>query len=178
MWSGLPGIQRVSMRTFRPTSQPDCCSPCRNAAYRTCATVSCAARDMSTPTRRIRSLCCARAASGHATAPPLDTWRQHSLFVLFRDGDYADREAAALVTTRLAEKLPDSRAQPLPVSELRQIGELLLSEQYDVALLGTADAEAIDRWAAASAGAQSEPLVLLARVRAHLLICRVDFPAG
>jgi hypothetical protein len=108
----------------------------------------------------------------------LDTWRQHSLFVLFRDGDHADREAATLVTTRLAEKLPDSRAQPLPVSELRLIGELLLSQQYDVALLGTADAEAIDRWAAASAGAQSEPLVLLARVRAHLLICRVDFPAG
>jgi hypothetical protein len=108
----------------------------------------------------------------------LDTWRQHSLFILFRDGAHADWETAALVTTQLAEKLPDSRAQPLPVSELRQIGELLLSRQYDVALLGTADAEAIDRWAAASTGAQSEPLVLLARIRTHLLICRVDLPAG
>lgn len=108
----------------------------------------------------------------------LDTWRQHSLFVLFRDGGHADREAAALVTARLAEKLPDSRAQPLPVSELRQIGEFLLSRQYDVALLGTADAEAIDRWTATSAGAQSKPLVLLARIRAHLLICRVDLPAS
>ena len=107
----------------------------------------------------------------------LDRWRQHSLFVLFRDGGLADREAAALVTTRLAGKLPDSRAQPLPVTELRQIGELLLSRQYDVALLGTADAEAIDKWASSSAGAQSEPLVLLARIHAHLLICRVDFPA-
>jgi hypothetical protein len=108
----------------------------------------------------------------------LDTWRQHSLFVLFRDGDHADREAATLVTTRLAEKLPDSRAQPLPVSDLRQIGELLLSRQYDVALLGAADAEVIDRWAATSTGTQSEPLALLARIRAHLLICRVDLPAG
>jgi hypothetical protein len=108
----------------------------------------------------------------------LDTWRRHSLFVLFRDGGHADREAAALVTSRLMEKLPDSRAQPLPVSELRQIGELLLSRQYDVALLATADTEAINRWAAASAGAQSEPLVLLARIRAHLLICRVDLPAN
>jgi hypothetical protein len=107
----------------------------------------------------------------------LDTWRQHSLFVLFRDGGHADRDAAARVTTRLAEKLPDSRAQPLPVSDLRQIGELLLSRQYDVALLGTADAETIGRWAAASAGAQSEPLVLLARTGAHLLICRVDLAA-
>jgi hypothetical protein len=108
----------------------------------------------------------------------LDTWRQHSLFLLFRDGDHADREAAALVTARLAEKLPDSRAQPLPVPELHQIGELLLSRQFDVALLVTADAEAIDRWAATSAGAQSEPLVLLARIGAHLLICRADLAAG
>jgi hypothetical protein len=108
----------------------------------------------------------------------LDTWRQHSLFVLFRDSDHADREAAALVTTRLVEKLPDSRAQPLPVGELPQIGELLLSRQYDVALLRTADAEAIGRWAATSMGAQSEPLVLLARIRDHLLICRADLPAS
>jgi hypothetical protein len=108
----------------------------------------------------------------------LDTWRQHSLFVLFRDSDHADREAVALVTTRLVEQLPDSRAQPLPVGELRQIGELLLSRQYDVALLRTADAEAIDRWAAASMAAQSEPLVLLARIRDHLLICRADLPAS
>jgi hypothetical protein len=107
----------------------------------------------------------------------LDTWRQHSLFVLFRDGDDADRQAAAWVTTRLAEKLPDSRAQLLPVSELRQIGELLLSRQYDVTLLTTADAEAIARWAAA-AGAPSEPLALLAQNGAHLLICRADLPAG
>jgi hypothetical protein len=107
----------------------------------------------------------------------LDTWRQHSLFVLFRNGDDADRQAAAWVTTRLAEKLPESRAQPLPVSDLRQIGELLLSRQYDVALLGTADAEAIGRWAAA-AGAPPEPLVLLARTGVHLLICRADLPAG
>jgi hypothetical protein len=107
----------------------------------------------------------------------LDTWRQHSLFVLFRDGDQTSREAAALVITRLAKKLPDSRAQPLPVSEVRQIGELLLSRQYDVALLTTADAGAIGRQAAAFAGTQSEPLVLLARTGAHLLICRSDLPA-
>jgi hypothetical protein len=105
----------------------------------------------------------------------LDTWRQHSLFVLFRHGNDADQEAAALVTTRLAEKLPDSRAQPLPVPELRQIGELLLSRQYDVALLGSVDAEMIDRWA--TPGAQFERVVLLARIRGHLLICRADLPA-
>src|SRR5215510_10879860 len=46
------------------------CSPCVNAARRACPSGSSAAKCMSTPTRRIRSGCCARAASGHAAAAP------------------------------------------------------------------------------------------------------------
>jgi hypothetical protein len=46
------------------------CSPCRNAALRSCTCGSLAAVAISTPTRRIRFRCCARAASGHAAAPP------------------------------------------------------------------------------------------------------------
>jgi hypothetical protein len=38
-------------------------------ATRACPSGSCSARFMSTPIRRIRSGCCARAASGHAAAP-------------------------------------------------------------------------------------------------------------
>ncbi len=51
--------------------QPNCCRPCRNASARAGPCGSSAARDMSTPMRRIRSGCCARAESGHdADAPP------------------------------------------------------------------------------------------------------------
>jgi hypothetical protein len=63
--------RRVSIHTLRPSVHPNCCSRCRNAPTRTCASASFAASGMSTPTRRIRSPCCARALSGHAaTAPP------------------------------------------------------------------------------------------------------------
>jgi hypothetical protein len=42
----------------------------KNAATRLCPSGSSAAKCMSTPMRRIRSGCCARAASGHAAAAP------------------------------------------------------------------------------------------------------------
>ena len=35
--------QRVSIRTLRPSVQPNCCSPCRNAARRACPSGSSAA---------------------------------------------------------------------------------------------------------------------------------------
>jgi hypothetical protein len=70
MRSALPAPQRKSIRTLRPTAHPNSCSPCRNAALRTCACGSSAGKFTSTPMRRIRSPCCARAASGHAAAPP------------------------------------------------------------------------------------------------------------
>ena len=68
--SASPAPHRRSMRTLRPTAQPASCNPCRNAARRACPSASSAARFMSTPTRRTRSVCCARAMSGHATAAP------------------------------------------------------------------------------------------------------------
>src|SRR5262249_36350761 len=68
--SASPAPQRYSIRTLRPTVQPNSCRPCRNAALRACPSASSAARFTSTPIRRIRSPCCARAASGHTTAAP------------------------------------------------------------------------------------------------------------
>ena len=64
MRSASPADQRVSIRTLRPSIQPNCWRPCTNAARRACPSVSSAAVVMSTPMRRIRSPCCARAASG------------------------------------------------------------------------------------------------------------------
>ena len=61
---------RMWICALRPTAQPASCSPCRNAATRACPSRSSAGMFMSTPMRRIGSRCCARAASGHATAEP------------------------------------------------------------------------------------------------------------
>src|SRR6516225_2781529 len=49
---------------------PASCNPCANAIIRACPSGSSVARLMSTPMRRMRSPCCARAVSGHAAAPP------------------------------------------------------------------------------------------------------------
>ena len=65
-----PAPQRASICRLRPSIQPNCCSPWRSAAKRACASGSSGAEPESTPTRRMRSPCCARTASGHAAAPP------------------------------------------------------------------------------------------------------------
>src|SRR5262245_2114258 len=57
---------------LRPSVQPSSLRPPTNAAMRATASGSSAARLINTPTRRIRSRCCARATSGHvAAAPPM-----------------------------------------------------------------------------------------------------------
>jgi hypothetical protein len=66
----MPAVQRTSIRTLRPSTHPNCCSPCTSTLSRACASGSSATRFISTPIRRIRSVCCARAASGHAAAAP------------------------------------------------------------------------------------------------------------
>jgi hypothetical protein len=68
--SASPAGQRISIRTLRPTAQPNSCKPCMNAARRACATVLSAPVDIMTPMCRIALGCCARAASGHTTAAP------------------------------------------------------------------------------------------------------------
>src|SRR6516162_4527978 len=50
--------------------QPNSCKPCANAAKRAGSCGSSTAVDISTPMRRTRSPCCARAARGHAVTPP------------------------------------------------------------------------------------------------------------
>jgi hypothetical protein len=62
--------QRRSIRVLRPYAQPTFWRPSRNAAIQACPSRSVSAYAISTPMRLIRSDCCARAASGHATAAP------------------------------------------------------------------------------------------------------------
>src|SRR5262245_10050370 len=63
-----PTLQRYSMCRLRPNSQPASCIPCKNAAMRACASGSFEGEWLSTPMRRTRSVCCARAARGQMTA--------------------------------------------------------------------------------------------------------------
>ena len=51
---------------------------------------------MSTPMRRIRSLCCARAASGHAAAPPTSVMNSRRLIVAPRGQNHAPHRLTAV----------------------------------------------------------------------------------
>jgi len=62
--------QRVSIRMLRPSVHPSFWSPSQNAAIQACPSWSLSAYAISTPIRRIRSGCCARAVSGKASVPP------------------------------------------------------------------------------------------------------------
>jgi hypothetical protein len=55
---------------FWPSNYPSLSSPCRSPASRAFVSGSFSARAINTPTRRTRSLCCARAIAGHVAAPP------------------------------------------------------------------------------------------------------------
>src|SRR6516225_8901872 len=57
-----------SVSALWPSAQPNCSNTCRNAAKPVCKSGS-SVELMSTPMRRVRSGCCACAASGHATVP-------------------------------------------------------------------------------------------------------------
>jgi hypothetical protein len=70
-----PGI--ATIRTLRPSVQPNCPRLCRNFASRACAYGSSAARLVSTPMRHIPAPCCARAPSGHV--PPISVMNSRCL---------------------------------------------------------------------------------------------------
>jgi hypothetical protein len=64
-----PPAHRKSIRTLRPSAQPKSASACVNAETKVFHTGSFSSPAISTPMRRMRSGCCARATSGQAAAP-------------------------------------------------------------------------------------------------------------
>jgi GAF domain-containing protein len=66
---GSPPAQRWTISLSRSSVHPSSCSRFRNTTIQPCGSGSFSASASSTPIRRIRSAC-ARAASGHADAPP------------------------------------------------------------------------------------------------------------
>ena len=66
--SASNAAQRVSIRMLRSSVHPSFWSPSRNAAMWACARELFSAKSISTPMRRMRSACCARATIGHVAA--------------------------------------------------------------------------------------------------------------
>ena len=89
--STLPPKKRTSTCTLRPTVQPKPASARANAE--SAAFPSFSLRPVSTPIRRKRSACCARAASGHAAvlpSPLMNSRRRILDSLLLYGGAYCD----------------------------------------------------------------------------------------
>src|SRR5262249_15407061 len=69
--SMLSVVQRSSNRTLIPDAHPLFRNSSRKALTRDCTSSSPGENGIKIPIRRTRSMCCACAASGHATAAPL-----------------------------------------------------------------------------------------------------------
>src|SRR5262249_37711400 len=132
--SALPLPQRYSMRTFCPTIQPNCWRPCANAASRARSSGSSAANGDNTPMRRIRSGCCARAASGQASAVPprsvMNSRRLNGIRFPTSQGEWQDIELA-----RISQGVCEHRAAtPVDFAErdLWNIGRVVILFRLDV----------------------------------------------
>ena len=80
MKSMLSPVQRSSNCALMPDVQPNFRSSSRNARTRSCISLFVGGYGISTPMRRIRSACCARAATGHvAAAPPMTLMKSRRL---------------------------------------------------------------------------------------------------
>ena len=79
--STSPAAQRYSSCRLRPSSHPSSWSCSKNALRLACHSGSLSALTVSTPIRFARSVCCARAASGQAAAPPSSEMNSRRLII-------------------------------------------------------------------------------------------------
>ena len=106
---------------------------------------------------------------------PLDDYRRHHLFILALAEDAAGRALAERIAEVLSERLPDSRAETVPVAELARLAAFLVSRQFDVALMRSTAAEALAAGRPPFAGHDKVPLRVLYAAGDHVLVCRTDF---
>jgi hypothetical protein len=106
---------------------------------------------------------------------PLDAYRRHHLFILAPADDAAARALAERIAGVLSAKLPDSRAESVPVADSAQLATFLVSRQFDVAVMAAAAAEALAAGRPPFASQGPLPLKVLHTAGGHVLVTRSDF---
>jgi hypothetical protein len=99
-------------------------------------------------------------------------YRRYALFIVGQRDD----EAAVAVADLLARVLPQSRARLARAADARRIGVLIGTNQQDVAVMETGDAEALFLAKAPFADIRGLPLRVLLSFGKQALVCRADFP--
>jgi hypothetical protein len=100
-------------------------------------------------------------------------YRRYALFIVGRRDD----AAAGAVAGLLARVLPQSRARLARAANARRIGVLIGTNQQDVAVMETGDAEALFLAEAPFADIRDLPLRVMVSFGKQVLVCRSDFPA-
>lgn len=106
---------------------------------------------------------------------PLDDYRRHHLFILAPADDAAGLALARRIAEVLSARLPESRAETVPVVELARLAEFLVSRQFDVAVMRTATADALAAGRAPFATHGPLPLKVLHAADGLVLVSRTDF---
>lgn len=105
-------------------------------------------------------------------------YRRYRLMIVGQRDDEVASTFARSVVDVLARALPTSRAQFARAPDGRRVGELIGTNQQDVAIMAAQSAEALFLARPPFADIRNVPLRVIVSFGSHVLVCREDLVAG
>jgi hypothetical protein len=105
-------------------------------------------------------------------------YRRYRLLIVGQRDDEVASTLARSVVDVLSRALPTSRAQLARAADARRVGELIGTNQQDVAIMTAPSAEALFLAKPPFEDIRNVPLRVIVSFGSHLLVCRADFAAS
>lgn len=105
-------------------------------------------------------------------------YRRYRLMIVGQRDDEVATAFARSVVDVLARALPTSRAQFARAADVRRVGELIGTNQQDVAIMAAQSAEALFLARPPFEDIRNVPLRVIVSFGSHVLVCREDFAAN
>lgn len=105
-------------------------------------------------------------------------YRRYRLMIVGQRDDEVASAFARSVVDVLARALPTSRAQFARAADARRVGELIATNQQDVAIMAAQSAEALFLARPPFADIRNLPLRAIVSFGSHVLVCREDLIAS
>ena len=105
-------------------------------------------------------------------------YRRYRLMIVGQRDDEVASALARSVVDLLARTLPTSRARLARAPDVRRIGELIGTNQQDVAIMAAQSAEALFRARPPFEDIRNVPLRVIVSFGSHVLVCREDLVAS
>lgn len=119
-----------------------------------------------------------RLAPAHTPYRQWLVYRKRHLLILANKADAGAFPLARAAAEALADELPDSRARASRANDADRFASLLGTGQMDVAVLAASDVPLLEEGRVPYDAAGPVALYALARLDAHMLVSRTDFPAA